>query len=141
METKQIIGWKETIDLPELGIFNVDVKIDTGARTSVLHCNAIRPCIIDGLLYVECELITDFKNNSSSTFTLPVVKEKKIKNSFGQQEERFLIRTTARLFGQDHPIRLTFRDRSAMEYPMLLGRNFIKNKFLVDVSLENLSKQ
>ncbi|HZH54440.1 MAG TPA: RimK/LysX family protein, partial [Sphingobacteriaceae bacterium] len=66
--------------------------------------------------------------------------ERTIKNSFGQEENRYVVKTVVRMFGQEYPIELSLRDRSDMEFPMLLGRSFIREKFLVDVSRSNLNR-
>ncbi len=141
MRTKHTIGWKETLDLPELGLTNIQAKIDTGARTSVLHCEHIKSHHKGNQLYITCAIVDDFEHMTTKTVTLPVLKEKIIKSSFGQEEHRYIISTSVKMFDETFEIHLSFRDRSQMQYPMLLGRNFIHNKFIVDVSKSNLSKK
>src|SRR5690606_25596626 len=74
-------------------------------------------------------------------FTLPYHKERRIKNSFGLEENRFIVRTKVCLFNETFEIEISLRDRSNMEFPMLLGRSFIRKKFLVDVNRANLSSK
>lgn len=131
------IGWKETVDLPDFELYNLPAKVDTGARTSVLHCSHIQLLYKDGKRFVEfCPLD---KDAGSKKILLPFHNERTIRNSFGQEENRYTVKTTIRMFGKDYKIELSLRDRSGMEFPMLLGRSFIRGKFLVDVSKSNLS--
>lgn len=133
------IGWKETIDLPDLELFNVPAKTDTGAKTSVLHCTNIRSFKKGNRQFVEfIPLGSD--SETGKVYTLPFHKERTIKNSFGNEENRFIIRTHIRMFGILYDIELSLRDRSNMEFPMLLGRSFIRKKFLVDVNRAERSK-
>ena len=140
MKDKPTIGWKEIIDLPELGLFNIPVKIDTGARTSVLHADQIRIFEKDNQMYINCLLTVNSNTAENKEVTLPVYKEKIIKSSFGEEEKRYVVLTKIKLFDQIFDIKLSFRDRSAMAFPMLLGRNFIHKKFLVDVYKFNISR-
>jgi len=139
MKEKLLVGWKETLDLPELGIFGVEAKVDTGAASSVLHCNSYKIIHEDGQDWIICELIINFETEETKTLKLKLYKTKLVKSSFGQEETRFYIRTTAALYNQVFGIKISFRNRSQMTYPMLLGKNFLYKRFLVDVSKENLS--
>ena len=138
-DTPKTIGWKEVVDLPELGIARVPAKIDTGARTSVLHCSHIQLVKKGRKQFVEFRPLDDSHQPLTDTYLLPFHSERKIKNSFGQEEHRYVISTTISLFGEQHTIELSLRDRSGMEFPMLLGRSFLRKRFIVDVSLANLS--
>ena len=133
------IGWKENIDFVDFEIFDVPAKIDTGAKTSVLHCENIELIKKEGKQFVKFTPVNTELSEGKS-FTLPFHKERKIKNSFGMEENRFIVRTKVRLFDELFDIEISLRDRSNMEFPMLLGRRFIRKKFLVDVSRANFSK-
>ena len=135
------IGWKEVVDLPDLGIHDVPAKVDTGARTSVLHCSHIQPIKKGSRQFVEFRPLDDHSQPATDTYVLPFHSERKIRNSFGQEENRYIINTTVSLFGELHPIEISLRDRSGMEFPMLLGRTFLRKKFMVDVSRANLSSR
>lgn len=74
------------------------------------------------------------------TLTFLIHREREVKNSFGQAETRHIFITKIRLYDTLFDIKLSVRDRSTMSYPMLLGRNFINGKFLVDVSKKELAK-
>ncbi|MDR6736038.1 MULTISPECIES: RimK/LysX family protein [unclassified Sphingobacterium] len=141
MKEKLLVGWKETLDLPELGIYGIEAKVDTGAASSVLHCNSYKVVKEDGQDWIICELIINFETKETKTLKLKLYRTKLVKSSFGQEEKRFYIRTTAALYNQVFNIKISFRNRSQMTYPMLLGKNFLYKRFLVDVSKENLSRK
>lgn len=134
MQEKRVIGRIETVDLPELGLYNICAKIDTGAETSVLHCNQFEIFEKDGHRYIRCII------NDHPAFTFLIHRERVVKSSFGQAEIRHIFITKIKLFNRLYDIKLSVRDRSTMSYPMLLGRNFISGKFLVDVSQDHLAK-
>lgn len=134
------IGWKEKLDFLDFDIFDVPAKIDTGAKTSVLHCEHIELLKKGRKQFVKFTPLSPELSQGKS-FTLPFHKERRIKNSFGLEENRFIVRTTVRLFNELFDIEISLRDRSNMEFPMLLGRSFIRKKFLVDVNRANLSSK
>ena len=134
------IGWKEKVSFPEFGLVNVPAKVDTGARTSVLHCKHIEIFKRYRKPYVRFVLLDpEMPEYNGQEFVMPFHKERKVKNSFGQEENRIVIETTVELFNKTYPIEISLRDRSNMEFPMLLGRSFIRRNFLVDVSRSNMS--
>ncbi|WP_286587679.1 RimK/LysX family protein [Sphingobacterium sp. N143] len=139
MKEKLLVGWKETLDLPELGIFGIEAKVDTGAASSVLHCNSYNIVHENGQDWIICELVIDFETGETKKLKLKLYKTKLVKSSFGQEEKRYYIRTTAKLYNQVFDMKISLRNRSKMTYPMLLGKNFLYRKFLVDVSKENLA--
>lgn len=133
------IGWKELVDFPELGLKGVPAKIDTGARTSVIHCAHIEVFKRYRKNFVRFTPLDESTGQETQEFVYPFHKERRVKNSFGQEENRIVILTTIELYNTVYPIEISLRDRSNMEFPMLLGRSFIRKKFLVDVSRSNLS--
>lgn len=140
MQEKLTIGRTEVIDLPELGMFNIKSKTDTGAATSVLHCEDFNVFEKDGQRYINCHIKPNLEKEEILTLTFPIHRERMVKSSFGQTETRYIFITKIKMFDQLYDIKLSLRDRSNMSYPMLLGRNFISRKFLVDVSKRNLAK-
>ena len=115
------------------------IKIDTGARTSVLHCSKIQIVEDNGQHWVKFHPLDSRFLSPGKTYILPFQSRRTIKNSFGQEEERYVITTTIVLFGESYEIELSLRDRSEMEFPVLLGRRFIRKRFLVDVSKADLA--
>jgi hypothetical protein len=135
-----VIGRKDLVDLPGLQLEEIDAKIDTGAYTSSLHVKKIKAMEREGKPWVRFKL--DHPHHpafNNKEFILPVFAHKNIKNSFGQTELRYIIRTQILLFGKKYYTEFSLTDRSKMECPVLLGRKLLYRKFLVDVSQKNLS--
>lgn len=127
------IGRIERVDFPEWGLEGVRGKIDTGAFTSSLHCQ------VSGI--DESEGSVTFLVPASSgdegvdvTICTDIVALRKIKSSNGVVELRVVVRGKVRIGGELYPIELSLTDRSDMRFPLLLGRRFIRNRFIVDVS-------
>lgn len=141
-QPKVIIGRKERIGLPEIGLDSVWAKVDTGAYTSALHAENIRVEQRNGkdvLLFQA--LMPGHKKYNGRELVFEKFREKKVKNSFGQAEIRYLIETPLELGGQTFPAEFTLTDRSKMRNAILLGRKILKGRFLVDVDFINLSKK
>ena len=138
--SKKVIGRVETVDFPELGLFGLKAKIDTGAYTSSIHVESVKPLKNNDADHISFVLL-DAKGAvfHKKKFTLPLFKEKLIKNSFGQSEKRCVIKTKILLFEQVFDIELSLADRSKMEYPVLLGRKLLKKGFVVDVTKADCS--
>lgn len=139
-QVKRTIGWRERIDFVDFGLDNIQMKTDTGALTSVLHCSSIELVKRYRKQYVKFVLLDPtHKKFNGKEFTLPFHKEKKVKNSFGHEENRYIVETRVKIFGRLHTMEISLRDRSNLEYPGLMGRRFIRGKFIVDVEKSNLS--
>lgn len=136
----QIIGTTDCIDFMDTGIENLPCKIDTGAAISAIHADRIRIIEKNGVDYLAFILLDKkhpkFNNREilTSDFT-----EKRIKNSFGEAENRFQVKLKIRVFDKVYNSSFTLTNRKQMTYPVLLGKKFLKGKFLVDVSQQNLS--
>lgn len=137
---KFIIGRKDIADLPDLGIFGIEVKVDTGAYTSSIHCHDIREVDIDRKKAIMFYLLDPHhpEYNGGKFFAHNFVK-KKIKNSGGNSEIRYVIRTRLVLFGKDLEVSLSLADRKKMATPVLVGRQLLNKYFVVDTSQTNLS--
>lgn len=139
---KLIIGISDFIDLPDAGLFQVPCKIDTGADTSAIHCARIRVKEINGQDVLSFILL-DKKHpmyNKKELRTTEFV-ERKIRSSFGDYEFRYVVKLNIVLMGKKFRTSFTLSNREHMKYPVLLGRKFLKGRFLVDVGLTNLSQQ
>ena len=91
-----MLGWREWIGLPDLGIEAIRAKIDTGARSSALHAKKIQLFERDGQSWVRFEIVTDHAHeHGRMACTAPVADIRSIKNSFGVSEERVIISTPA----------------------------------------------
>lgn len=135
-----IIGTVDRIDLIGFKLEDVECKIDTGADSSTIHCSNIHVTEVDDrqiLRFKVLDHIHDAYHGAWHSFEKFTTK--KVRSSFGDSEERFSISTKVRLFNRVYPIDLTLSDRKKMKYPMLLGKRFLKQHFLVDVSQKDLS--
>jgi hypothetical protein len=141
-KVKLLIGRKEKVDFPKLKLFGINAKIDTGAYTSAIHCDSIRAVRRGGERFVRFRLLDpSHPAYDGKEIRKPLIGRRKIKNSFGQSEFRYIIKTMIGIFGREFDIELSLSDRSRMEHPILLGRKFIQDKFVVDVSRFDLSQK
>lgn len=134
---KVIVGWLERVWFPEFDPAKKGVvaKIDTGADNGALHCTFER-------------IINDEKGREVLEFQplnkkLPVIqtrrfKKIKVRSSNGIMEERHRIETVIKVKGNIYPIKLSLTDRTDMKYDVIIGWQFLEDKFLVDVSLSNI---
>ena len=137
MTTKQkaIIGRLETIALPELAITDLQVRVDTGAKTSSLHVDNITKIKSNGKIMVKFDLHPDVHNvENVISCEAPLHDIRKVKSSNGTSEQRYVIATPVQLGSENWTIEITLTDRSDMNYLMLFGREAIGERFLVDPS-------
>ncbi len=138
---KKILGRKEKISLPEFGLKLVWAKIDTGAYTSSIHAENIRLETEGKKKVLKFEaMLPGHKAFTGKTVTFTRYREKKVKNSFGHAEVRYLVETTIKLAGEEYVAEFTLSDRSNMRNAILLGRKILRNRFLVDVTKVNLAQ-
>ncbi len=138
LRQKAIIGKTDVIDFPELGLADICAKIDTGAYTSALHCKDIQTETSDnGTLLSFC--VIEPGGGLTRRFYSDNFTRRIIRNSFGVDELRYVIKTKIKLFGRIIRTEFTLADRERMKNPVLLGRQLLRNRFVVDVSQQNLS--
>lgn len=134
-----IIGAVERGTLPELGISSLPMRVDTGAATSSLHVENLHEFKRGGRNWVSFNLHPDIHNvNLGVRITTRVKGRKKVKSSSADTEHRIVIDTLLNLGGQEWVIQLTLTNRAQMTYPMLLGREAMAGRFLVDPAQEHL---
>jgi hypothetical protein len=135
-----IIGRRDRIDLPELGLRNIKAKIDTGAYGSAIHCSQIEVIIKNNRKLLTFVLLDPgYPGFSDQKYYFEHYKDKLVKSSSGESEHRYIIATDVIIFGQAIKTEFSLTDRSQMKYPILLGRKFLRKHFLVDVSLKEVS--
>ena len=130
------IGRSDRVDFPELGLTDIKAKIDSGAFTSSIHCENIQACYKGEEHRVAFTVYDDAKAIHRDA---KVFASKQVKNSFGQLEYRYTIKTPVVLFEKPYVIELALTNRSSMKYPVLLGRKLIGSRFIIDVSRKDLS--
>ncbi|MDX5346694.1 MAG: RimK/LysX family protein [Hymenobacteraceae bacterium] len=138
---KKTVGRREMVDFPELDLFDIEAKIDTGAYTSAIHCSDIeeeeQP---DGSKAICFKLLDEsHPQYNHKQFKFKDYTCRAIKNSFGDVQERYIIRTTIQLFEEALEAEFSLSDRSDMKYPVLIGRALLQGHFIVDVSRKNVS--
>jgi len=138
MSQKKIVGRREIISILDLELFDLDAKVDTGADSNSLHCDDI---YIDDEKFVHFTLLDEIHPAyHGKKMRMPLYKLKKVKSSNGTIQKRASIKVTISFFGKKYKTIISLTDRSDMKYPMLIGRKFLTNRFLVDVSQEYLTK-
>ncbi|WP_438951059.1 ATP-dependent zinc protease family protein [Porticoccus sp.] len=128
----QLIGWREWLSLPDLGIARIKAKIDTGARTSCLHAHHLEPFTEQGSPWVRIWVHPRQNSNHSICCAAPIVDERVVTDSGGHRERRIVIQTTVVLGTKTVPIEMTLTNRDTMKFRMLLGRSALAGQFIVD---------
>lgn len=128
-----LLGWREWLSLPDLGLTCIKAKVDTGARTSTLHAFYVDPFHRRGVGFVRfgihpLQRRTDIVMHGEA----PVIDRRKVADSGGHREERFVILTPLVLAGLEWPIELTLTNRESMLFRMLLGRTALIGRAHVD---------
>ncbi|MBW2411771.1 MAG: ATP-dependent zinc protease [Deltaproteobacteria bacterium] len=128
-----IIGWKEWVGLPDLGIPAVKAKIYTGARTSSLHVFDLEEFVADDRRMVRFGIHPLQRRKDILQYCeAPVLEKRRVKDSGGHIEKRYVIRTTAVMGAVSWPIDITLTNRDPMLFRMLLGRKAVENRFLLN---------
>ncbi len=132
-KAKPVIGWREWVGLPDFGIARLKAKIDTGARTSAVHAYRIRPFQRDGRAFVEFFLHpVQNRRQPEVACEAQVLDERWVTSSNGIREKRFIVKTRLTLAGKTWPIELSLTNRDDMGFRMLLGRQALHRRFVVD---------
>jgi hypothetical protein len=135
-----VIGRRDRIDLPGLGYRNIRAKVDTGAFGSALHCSQIQVEQRDGKQVLSFILLDpDFPQFKNEPHYAEEFTDKVVRSSSGEAEHRYIITTDVVIFRKRIPTEFSLTNRSDMKYPILLGRKFLRKRFLVDVRLKDLS--
>lgn len=132
-ETKVVVGSQEWCELKALGLPAIKARVDSGAKTSALHACNIRPFARDGESWVRFEVHPIQKNRKVVvTCESAVVDRRIVRSSAGETEKRFVIRTPLTLNQHTWDIEVTLTNRDTMGYRMLLGREAMSGRLLVD---------
>ncbi|HET9776075.1 MAG TPA: RimK/LysX family protein [Gemmatimonadaceae bacterium] len=129
-----LLGWREWVALPELGIGSIRAKVDSGARSSCLHVRHQQVFASDdGATHVRFVLEHGVDEALSQELVARVVDRREVTDSGGHRENRVFISTLLRLpGGQAWPIEINLTERHNLAFPMLLGRSALRRRCLVD---------
>lgn len=126
---REVVGWVEKVALKEVG-FELRAKIDSGAKTTSLHCECSNVYEKDGEQWVSFVVAND--DGDQIRLERKVERIAKIKRHFGEAQERIVIKLGVCLANVYEEIEVNVIDRSGLNYQMLIGRNFLANNFLID---------
>jgi hypothetical protein len=133
-----VLGWREWLALPDLGIDRVRAKIDTGARSSALHVDAHWRFVEQGVPWVGFRLTPSKVQRRVIEAAAPIFDERDVLDSGGHRTRRIFLRSTMRLAGSAREIEINLTDRGGMLFPMLLGRTALAGTFTVDPAQSSL---
>lgn len=128
-----ILGWREWVALPDLGIPHIKVKVDTGARSSSIHAFNIETFERDGRTYVRFDIHPRQRSAAASVNAeAEVLDFRRVRSSSGKATRRIVIVTHVSILERTWPIELTLANRDAMGFRMLLGREAIRGRMFID---------
>jgi hypothetical protein len=135
-----LIGSTDKIDLPNFELNDIPCKIDTGAFTSSIHCTQVRLIEKDEQTLLAFKLYDKrFGIKNKKEYRFAEFKERKVRSSNGELDYRYSIKIPVIIFGRKISTEFTLSYREKMKYPILLGKRFLRKRFIVDVSKDNLS--
>lgn len=135
LQNKVILGSEEWFSFPDLGIPTIKARVDSGAKTSALHAINIAPFVKDGVNWVKFD-INPIQNDLKTVIhcEAPLVDKRIVKSSSGYREQRYVIQSTLDIGDSSWPIEMTLTNRDSMGFRMLLGREAMSGRVLVDPS-------
>lgn len=128
-----VIGWREWVTLPDLGGAVVRAKIDTGARTASLHAFGLETFAQGGKEYARFAIHPDHRAPGPAVIVeAEILGHRTVRNPGGRSEERPIIKTRLRIGPHRVTAELNLTRRDTMGMPMLLGRQTVRRRFVVD---------
>jgi hypothetical protein len=136
IRNKKILGRKTYIDFIDLGTKKVIAKVDTGAYKNAIHCNDIKLSNKKDGQYLTFKILDPEHPVNQKPVESKEFSTTRVKSSFGKYQVRYVVSFRIKLEGSDkvYKTKFTLADRSRLRNPVLLGRKFLKNRFVIDVS-------
>jgi hypothetical protein len=132
-DQKTIVGWRECLQLKDLGVDHIVAKVDTGAKTCALHAFYIDEFERDAQPWIRFGLHPRRETDTVEVHCEARIKERRdVTDSGGHLENRYVIDTTLVIGADTFSAEMTLTNRDTMRYRMLLGRNALRRGFLVD---------
>jgi len=131
---RRIVGWREWVALPALGLDRVEAKLDTGARTSALHASDQEIVAVEGAPWVRFRTQATQQRNDERVVDCfaPLADRRWVTNSGGGRERRHVIETPLRLGDETWTVEITLTNREEMGFRMLIGRQAMRGRLIVD---------
>lgn len=127
-----ILGWRERVALPRLGIARIKAKLDSGARSSALHVESLEAFRRDGVDWLRFGLTVVRHSPRHVLCEAPALGRRRVTDSGGHTSERWFIETDVTLGPLALVAEISLTDRRDMLFPMLLGRTALAGRVLVD---------
>ncbi|KGQ18687.1 Ribosomal protein S6 modification protein [Lysobacter dokdonensis DS-58] len=132
MAARVVLGWREWLALPALGIVAIRAKVDTGARSSSLHVDSQWRFVEGGVPWAGFRIATGVRANQVIEAQGPISDEREVTDSGGNRSRRVFLRTPLVLAGLEREVEINLTDRRGMLFPMLLGRTALARAFTID---------
>jgi hypothetical protein len=134
----EFVGWRETVSLPKFKLKDLRAKIDTGAKTSALHADQIEMINMNGKKHVRFLFIND--EGKEVYVNSPLIEERWIKSSNGDRTIRPVVKTEIKMGKHRFEIEVTLINRDLMGFKMLIGREALNGRFLINPAKHNMLK-